>query len=493
MKKNWILFLTIILSVFSVCEKGLGSTILENDEKQDSLIEITILYTNDEHGWFQQINDADGGAGLTGLWKNKEGYDGSDKYLVLSGGDMWTGAAASTWFLGKSMVEVMNAMEYDACAIGNHEFDFSLDILNQRLSEMDFPILAANLTNKNTGEFPEFVKPYIIKEIDGIKVGIIGLASQYTPYTTFPINIVDFEFTDYTEALNTYAPKAINDGADFLILISHLCEYELKEISKVAYANKICVLGGGHCHEKIAEKYNDVVIIESGDNMSAYTKVDFKYNYTRGEPQDFMYTLVQNNKGLLDNDVKEVVDYWNEQTKTILSEHIGYASTKIPESSDEMWNMVCDSWLYTFPNTDVTITNKGGIRQDIFARDITMETIVGLLPFENTLYELELTGEQLIECIEGYIVGGMTTIDGYFLSDGTPIENQKMYTVITTDYLYSQTNINLSVYDGDPYDTGVHYRQPLIDWIKSLNTSTSNPLNDYLDSIPRHKNEKSRK
>jgi 2',3'-cyclic-nucleotide 2'-phosphodiesterase (5'-nucleotidase family) len=491
MKKSWILVLAVILVFFSACEKGTGSTIPEGEIKQDSLIEITILYTNDEHGWFQQINGNDGGAGLVSLWKNKEAYDGADNFLILSGGDMWTGAAASTWFQGKSMVEVMNAMEYDATAIGNHEFDFTIDILNERLGEMDFPILAANLTNKNTGEFPDFVKPYIIKEIDGIKIGIIGLASRSTPYTTFPGNIEDFEFTDYTEALNNYAPKALREGANFLILISHLCEYELKEISKVAYTNKICVMGGGHCHEEIVKKYNEVVVIGSGHGMSAYTKVDFNYNVTKGHTQDFEFNLVHNNQGVLDSELKEVVDYWNEQTNNVLSEVIGYASTEIARSSDEMWNMVCDSWLYTFPNVDVTITNRGGIRQDIFAEDITMETMVGLLPFENTLYELELTGEQLIECIDGFIVGGMTTIDGYFLSDGTPIDNQKLYTVLTTDYLYSQTNINLSVYDDDPYDTGVHYRQPLIDWIKSLNTSSSNPLNNYLDSTPRHKNKKS--
>ncbi|MFC2152032.1 hypothetical protein ACFLSE_05840, partial [Bacteroidota bacterium] len=120
----------IVSIIFSACNNE-SPSIPDDNQSTDSLIHLTIFYTNDEHGWFQPINDLDGAAGLTGLWKNREGYDGSENFLILSGGDMWTGAAASTWFQGESMVEVMNTMEYDAAAIGNHEFDFKVEGLNE--------------------------------------------------------------------------------------------------------------------------------------------------------------------------------------------------------------------------------------------------------------------------------------------------------------------------------------------------------------------------
>ena len=206
----YLLFLLVIVS--SSCSEDNDSYNPDDNQSLDSLVNFTIFYTNDEHGWFEEVNEWNGAAGLMGLWKNVEGYDGSDNYLILSGGDMWTGAAASTWFEGESMVEVMNAMEYDAAAIGNHEFDFKVDVLNQRLSEMNFPLLAANIREKATGNIPSFAQPYIIKDIDGVQVGIIGLASTTTPYSTFPTNVVDYEFTDYADAINTYAPQVKSEG-----------------------------------------------------------------------------------------------------------------------------------------------------------------------------------------------------------------------------------------------------------------------------------------
>ena len=77
-----------------------------------------------------------------------------------------------------------------------------------------------------------------------------------------------------------------------------------------------------------------------------------------------------------------------------------------------MGNLVTDSWFYTFPDADVSITNSGGIRQNINQGSIKLLTIVGLLPFKNSIYELNLTGSELIDCIDNYLIGGMTTIGG---------------------------------------------------------------------------------
>lgn len=481
--KKYLVAAIISIAIFTSC--SFTSNNGKSSSSEDSLVQLTIFYTNDEHGWFQKINDNDGAAGLMGLWKQKEGYDHSENFLVLSGGDMWTGAASSTWFQGESMVQLMNALEYDASAIGNHEFDFSIDILKERLTEMNFPILAANLTYKDSDDIPDFVKPYIIKEVQGIQVGILGLASRSTPYTTFPDNVVDFQFTSYEDAINKYAPEMKNKGADVLIITSHLCEDELERISEVAYKNGITVMGGGHCHQKIAKIYNNVVLLGSGDNMMSYAKVKFTYNKNTSLSSGFSYEVVLNNQNVIDKEITKLVMVWDEKTNQILAEIIGYASEDIKERSPDMQNMICDSWLNSFPNADVAITNSGGIRQDIFKGNITMETMVGLLPFENTIYELELTGEQLLECVDGFLLGGMTNLEGLKFKDGSEVKKNKLYTVLTTNYLYSQSEIKFAQYDDDPYNTGMHYRQPLIDWIKSLNTTIDNPLNNYLDSDKR--------
>ena len=85
----------------------------------DPVRQLTILYTNDEHGWMEGVREGLGAANLVGMWRNQFGYEpGLDSYLLLSGGDMWTGPAISTWFEGEGMVEVMNQMGYSAAAVG---------------------------------------------------------------------------------------------------------------------------------------------------------------------------------------------------------------------------------------------------------------------------------------------------------------------------------------------------------------------------------------
>ena len=120
--KNHIWFLLFIIILFTSCKKN-----NVNDNPDDGTHNITILYTNDEHGWIEKSEYTNGAANLMGLWRDNEEYDGDESFLILSGGDNWTGPAISTWFEGESTVDVMNAMEYDASAIGNHEFDFKVD------------------------------------------------------------------------------------------------------------------------------------------------------------------------------------------------------------------------------------------------------------------------------------------------------------------------------------------------------------------------------
>lgn len=476
----------IILSLFS-CQKSNDYTTQDPNPEVtlDSVTHITVFYTNDEHGWMAPSENYGGAPGIMYHWKEKEGYDESDNYLVLSGGDMWTGPSISTWFQGKSMVEVMNAMNYDAVAIGNHEFDYTVNVLEQRLSEQDFPMLASNIEEKATNEIPDFATPYIIKEVNGVKVGIIGLASRSTPASAFPANVADYRFTDYTAALDKYAYEVKKEGATVLIVIGHICSGEMNNLVSVAGRNGICMIGGGHCHEEYLHRNNGVVLIEAGSGMKAYGKVEFDYHFKDSTTSDFEYKIVRNTGSGVDSGIQEIVDKWETATDDELSEQIGYTDVYIGQGSPEMQNMICDSWLHRFPDADISFTNGGGIRQSIPQGDITLSTIVGTLPFDNTIVKLELTGTQVKAMSQSsdICMGGMTTIGGFFLSNGTTIKDNEVYTVLTTDYLYDK--LNLSTYAPDPEYTDIHYRQPVIDWMKSINSSKTDPLRNYLDDVSR--------
>lgn len=447
----------------------------------DNFKSIVIFYTNDEHGWMEATADYSGAAGLFDMWETNEGYNGADSILILSGGDMWTGPAISTWFEGESMVEVMNAMEYDATTVGNHEFDFNKSILTTRNAEMNFPMLAANLVKKTNGELADFVEAYKIIDANGVKVGIIGLAAVGTPNLTFPPNVADYNFTSYNEAINKYAPIVKAAGAEVIIILSHLGESEMTSIASTAADNDIILICGGHTHQRVLKKVNGVQLIETNAQMRSYGKVVINYNPTTKVSTIVSSKIVTNNTSGTDSEIQSIVDKWKVKVDEDLAEVIGYSSEEVKSYSVEMRNLVCDSWLFELPHADISITNSGGIRQDLLVGNISLESIVGILPFANTLIELELTGTQLIDCLGNNIVGGMSTVNGNKLTDGSPIVATTTYTVITTDYLYYQENSKFAEYNPEPILTTKGYAQPTINYIKSLNTNSSNPIQNYLD------------
>ena len=481
MKYKYFLTFSFIIIIFSACQKEKSNISDPVDEGQ----RIVILYTNDEHGWMQATDTYDGAAGLMGLWQQQEGYTEGGPFLILSGGDMWTGPAISTWFKGESMVEVMNAMHYDAAAIGNHEFDFKIAGLRDRVEQSSFPFLSANIREKATGNIPDFAVPYIVTQVNGVSVGIIGLTTTTTPVSTFPDFVVDYDFIPYVDALNEVVPQVKNDGAELLIVVGHICLSEMQVLVTTANNLGISMIGGGHCNELVGNVVDGVAIIEGGYRMESYAKLEIFFDTVTDQVVSMEPSVHYNTGGTPDSQVEAIVSYWETQMNDTLSYVIGYADQTIGDRSNEMYNMITDSWLITFPDADISLTNIGGIRQSILSGDITLATLVGVLPFENTIVELELTGQQLMDGIFNLVIGGGSTINGFQLSDGTAIHPDSTYTVLTTDYLYARPDYHFQYDDPDPYRTGINYRQPVIDWIESLNTSASDPLNNYLDNNPR--------
>lgn len=480
--KRFLLIQFLLLSLLLSCSGNTTTGVTNSDEKSE--VKITILYTNDEHGWMEGRENYGGAAEMLAAWKS-EGLGTNENVLALSGGDMWTGPAICNLFEGESMQEVMNQMGYTSVAIGNHEFDNKVEALNERLAESNFPYLSANIRLKTDNTIPSFATPYIIKEIDGVKLGIIGLTTTSTPSSAFPIYVQDFNFINYTTALEEYIPQMKEEGAELIILTGHIPVSAMQSLVNTAKSLDIAVMFGGHDHRISTEIINGVGVLESGSNLRSYIKLEIVFNDQTDEVISLSPELIENKGSAKDQAVAEIIDKWADIVKDSLSGIIGYASNTIDQSSAEMKNMILDSWLYEYSDADVALTNSGGIRQDIPAGDISLETIYGLLPFENQILKVELTGAQLKTTISYFELGGISIIGGIKFLDGTPVHDDSLYTVLTIDYLYYQNDSDFQLYDSTPEYTSDHYRDPLIKWIRSKNTSISNPLNQYLDNNPR--------
>jgi len=494
--KRFLCLFLILALLLAACEDKPGPTVSATAEpagptaEAEALRHLTILYTNDEHGWMEPTDETGGAAGLMGLWREEEGYTEDGPFLILSGGDMWTGPAISTWFDGESMAEVMNAMGYDAAAIGNHEFDFGLGGLAERATQAEFPFLSANIRDKGTGDVADVALPYVVQEVNEVQVGLIGLTTVETPHTTRPDNVADFDFIAYQEALAEVVPQAKADGAALLVVIGHICGNEMRTLAPRAAELGIAVIGGGHCHERVSSVVDGVALVEAGGFMQAYAKVELIFDTASGAVVSIEPSTHSNQASpeQADPEIAAVISQWRAETDAALSQVIGYTQTGIDRGSDEMFNMVTDAWLKAYPAADVALTNTGGFRQAIPAGEITLGTIVGVLPFDNVLIDVELTGEQLRENLQCChpVVAGMTTVGGYTMADGTPLDAAATYHVLVNDFMYAGgDDFKLKVYDPDAYDTAIDWRQPVIDWIMSLDTSPEDPLDEHLDPVAR--------
>lgn len=481
MKKITSLSLLLSILILFSCSKNTKTSEDNNNTPTVNKTSIVVLYTNDEHGWMEADDTFGGAAGMYNLWETKEGYNGADSFLIVSGGDMWTGPAISTWFKGESMVEVMNGMEYDVATIGNHEFDFKVEGLNKNKELLDFPLIAANIRTKTTREIPSFASPYIIENAGGVKVAFIGLASKSTPTSTFPAFVADYDFISYEDAIREYVPIVKEQGAEIIIVVGHIGESEMTQLAPVAKSLGVILITGGHTHKKVNKTASGLRMIEVGSSLRNYGKVVIEYDKLKKTSTVLSSVIVDNPASTVSNGVQNIVEKWQSKAEDDLSVVIGYCSESIKRSTPALENMVIDSWLWAYPSAQISMTNAGGIRQDIMPGEITLSTIVGLLPFTNTLYELELTGAEVIDCTGNLVLGGMTTVGGYFLADGTAINTNTVYSVLTTDYLYTQPNSKFALYDREPYNTSILYMQPTVDWILSKNTDAQNPLNNYLD------------
>ena len=256
---------------------------------------FVILHTNDMHGYMQA---ADGCLGIGAVAQLKKDYEeqGYD-VLLMDAGDYLQGNYFANFTQGESVVEVMNAAGYDVAALGNHEFDYGSDVLEQRISEMDFPVVAANITVDATGE-PFVQQNAVFTLSDGTKVGVFGLDTPSTTTSSAPKNTAGLSFAqgeDLYAAAQAQIDELKGQGCSIIVCVGHLGEETANEGNNaenvVANTSGLTVMIDGHDHlvenQTVKDKDgNDVLIAETGyylKNIGILTYEDGKFTDSLAE------------------------------------------------------------------------------------------------------------------------------------------------------------------------------------------------------------------
>lgn len=438
--------------------------------------ELIVLYTNDEHGWMQGQEAGKGAAALLRYWRENEAYRERGPFLILSGGDNWTGPAISTWTQGEAMVEVMNTMGYDAAAVGNHEFDFGLEVLRQRSSEADYPYLSAN-TRWREGGGPltdQGIEPYTIAEVNGLTVGIIGLTTTSTPTTTLPSNVRALQFDDYEASLRQWVPALRGRDIDLLFVIAHVCVPALETLIRQVADLEIDLFGAGHCNELVARQLGETILLGGGSAFRSYARATLSFNETAQQVVSVSLATQENIGSAGDAALSRIIDHWQSRVEALTAEIIGHNETALERTDPRLQQAIIDSWLLADPSADIAIINAGGIRAPLPAGDITLGAVVAVMPFDNTIVAVQVPGSAVRQALaEGRtpVVAGLHREGEQWLlnTSGRPLEDSVNYRVLVNNFMYEGGDGYGAFREADPnaFDMGINYRQPFLQWLQS--------------------------
>ncbi len=498
--KSKILFSVFLLSLFS------GAYALK----------IDIYHTSDVHGWYMSRQakwDKENSTRTIGGFAVLSSMVKADKnpYILIDSGDMFQGTPEGNFTKGLATIEYMNALGYSAATVGNHDYDYGEKNLEFIVSKASFPLLGANVYIKDTGKRPDYLKPYTIVEKAGKKIAILGLAGTHTKTSTLPDNVKHLDFLNEAQEAAKYAEEIRALNPDVLIVIPHIgidgsLSQQKKDIPanyysdknidfstiKVARAAKADVTLGGHNHTGLLNGYRDEeggLICESYWGLTDVTKVELDFDDKTGKLKNSSCTLIPLWKDIYgeDPEILKITEKVSSETSKEMDKKLGEAITDIKGYVDtpdtEIGNWMTDV-MRNFAGVDMAFQNSGGIRNVINKGEIKIRNIYQVMPFENTLVKLTMTGSQLEKLISDNFkrkrssmqISGLTVkykmendkVKEFFLEkDGKKIGPDDKFTVVTNNYLTTGgTGGGAFKLSQDTKDTMVPVRQILIDYVK---------------------------
>lgn len=460
-------------------------------------VPITILHLNDMHGHLLPFTDKSvsegtevGGAAYLAEMIRQERAENPEGTLLLSAGDMFQGTPLSNVFNGQPVIEVMNYLKFDGMALGNHEFDWGRTVLSSLMASAAFPFLSSNIVDKD-GKCLAGVKPYVILERKGVKVAVIGVTTPDTVYSTKPGNVSDLLFLDPAEAVAKEIEEVRRHGADFVVVLSHLGLDADRRLANTVPG--IHVIVGGHSHTVITEPVweGETLIVQAGYYGLYLGVLEIEVDTSTGKISrsragGTLRNVVAGPGAPKDEYVIEMVEKYSSRLKGEFDKVVGETAVDLlrdPSGESNIGNLLTDA-MREASGSQIAFQNGGGIRADIPKGPISLEEIYTLLPFDNVLVTMNLTGAQLMQILERNAlldvrvlqVSGMEI--GYDLTrppgsrvvrasvGKEPLELQQVYTVSTNDFLAAGGDRFVTFREGTNFKMGEDLRNIVISYLQ---------------------------
>jgi 5'-nucleotidase len=478
---------------------------------------VTILHTNDTHAHLESFEPfgqpLQGGVARRYTAIQQVKAEGGN-VLLVDAGDAFQGTLFFNQWQGEEEAHFMNALGYQAMAVGNHEFDSGPATLGAFIQQAEFPVLSANIDVSAESALAGLLQAYAVVEVGGEKVGLFGLTTEEAVFISSPgPNVI---FKDAAASAQATVAELEGQGVDKIIALSHLSYSE--DLALAASVDGIDVIVGGHSHTLLGDMegarggYPTAVTSPAGDTVlvvSAYEwgkylgrldvtfTADGKVECYGGAPI-FIDESIAEDAGIV-ADVAQFGASIEELRATIVGQSaVNLEGTRELVRSQEtnLGNLTCDAtlWKTAVEDTQICILNGGGIRASIPAGDVTMGQVLEVLPFGNQIATFGLKGSDVWASLENGVsgyeeqkgqfpqVGGLKftfdpnqSVGSRVLSvevknaDGSysPIDLETVYKVASNDFMRGGGD----GYDAfannaiDPYDSGAVLADAVAEYI----------------------------
>lgn len=439
-------------------------------------VKVTLLQVNDVYQFAPVDQGTRGGLGRL-LTLKKSIQQQNPNTLFLMAGDTISPSVESITYKGAQMIEAWNAIGLDYATFGNHEFDFGPDVLRERMKESKFSWIAANVIDKRSNQPFGDAKRFVVREFDGVRVGIFGLVLPETKTTSRPGNNV--EFRSPCDTAKEIVSELHAQGVKVVVALTHLSMREDKEVARCAGVNLII---GGHEHTLLESHAGNAPIFKMTSDARELGRIDLNISPTTGELESIDWKVIP-----VDGTTKEAPEFAAIYRKysgllAELAKPVGRTSVALDARSLEnrtretnMGNFIADAFRKATA-ADVGMLNGGSIRADsiIGPGKLTMRDLLSILPFKNKLVKIELTGATLRAALEHGVSrsaedsqpGGFPQVSGIQFSfdasrkpgarlvdvkvNGLPLDDAKKYSLTTSTFLAIDGGDGYAMFKGSP-------------------------------------------
>jgi 2',3'-cyclic-nucleotide 2'-phosphodiesterase (5'-nucleotidase family) len=427
---------------------------------------LRVLATDDFHGallprtypWSDQREV--GGAAALKAYMDRAAEECSCTTLRLDGGDVMQGTLQSNLVHGESSVAAFNLLGVDAAAIGNHELDWGVDVLRERLRDAQFAWLAANVFRRDTGERPDWARPWTVIERDGLKIGLIGYVTARTAVIVPQTVVAPYEFRPGYAGIADAVEAVHEAGAAFVAIVAHAggeceadaCSGEMVDLARELPEGAVDLIVGGHTHAPGQGVVNGVPIVRPGANAARLAVIDFYRQPNGGESFEVAIEPLYVDAVVPDAKMSALLEPWIAEAQQIADQPIVTLAEPLsnsPSGNRKLGDMITDAVRST-AEADLALTNPGGVRAPLPAGPISYDDVYRVRPFGNEVVKLRITGATLRQLIErtgnryyysnlsigwnAEAAAGSRLVDLRF-ADGREVGDESSYTLATSDYL----------------------------------------------------------